>query len=123
MKDSSIDTAFCCVNPEKWTSSGTIELEPNPEKHQDPRETLTEQKTCNSQKDQYYGENFDHTTCSTTVTINKKNEESPWTKNFRPDTELARKYMKEKAATSSSQRNIGDVLRKVVSPSAPTIDP
>uniref|UniRef100_K1Q7U1 Uncharacterized protein n=1 Tax=Magallana gigas TaxID=29159 RepID=K1Q7U1_MAGGI len=53
----------------------------------------------------------------------EKNEESPWTKYYRPDPELARKYMEEKAAMSTQQRNAGDAPREVASPSAPTLYP
>lgn len=53
----------------------------------------------------------------------KKDEESPWAKNYRQDLELARKYSEEKAAMSLQQRNAGYVPREVVSPSAPTLYP
>lgn len=51
----------------------------------------------------------------------KKNEEFPRAKYYRPDPELARKYLEEKAAMSTQQRNAEDAPREVTSPSAPTL--
>uniref|UniRef100_K1PQN1 Uncharacterized protein n=1 Tax=Magallana gigas TaxID=29159 RepID=K1PQN1_MAGGI len=53
----------------------------------------------------------------------EKNEDYPWTKYYPSDPELARKYLEEKAAMSTQQRNAGDAPREVASPSAPTLYP
>lgn len=53
----------------------------------------------------------------------KKDEESPWAKYFRRDLELARKYLEERAAMCTQQKNAGDTPREVVSPSTPSLNP
>ncbi|XP_052708674.1 uncharacterized protein LOC128183615 [Crassostrea angulata] len=120
-KGSSKDTVFCCENPEKRTSSDIIELEPI------PKDTRIQEKPRRS------GRIATRKLTSNTGTIStklaqqllgeEKNEESPWTKYYRPDPELARKYLEEKAAMSMQQRNAGDAPREVASPSAPTLYP
>ncbi|XP_052680033.1 uncharacterized protein LOC128160727 [Crassostrea angulata] len=120
-KGSSKDSVFCCVNPEKWTSSDIIELEPIPkdtriqEKPRWSRRLETRKLTSNTGTistklaQQFLGE--------------EKNEDYPWTKYYRPDPELARKYLEENAAMSTQQRNAGDAPQEVALPSAPTLYP
>ncbi|XP_065928361.1 uncharacterized protein [Magallana gigas] len=120
-KGSSKDTVFCCENPEKWTSSDIIELEPI------PKVTRIQEKPRRS------GRIATRKLTSNTGTISTKlaqqflgeeeNEDYPWTKYYRPDPELVRKYLEEKAAMSTQQRNAGDAPREVASPSAPTFYP
>lgn len=120
-KGSSKDTVFGCENPEKRTSGDIIELEPI------PKVTRIQEKPRRS------GRIATRKLTSNTGTISTKlaqqflgeeeNEDYPWTKYYRPDPELARKYLEEKAAMSTQQRNAGDAPRKVASPSAPTLYP
>ncbi|XP_052685257.1 uncharacterized protein LOC128165085 [Crassostrea angulata] len=116
-RDSPGSTSYCCVNPETLTSKQTIELRDisNPKK---PRRSgkLAARKTIHSTG-----------TISETLTkrlTGKKNDlESSWSKYYKPDPELARRYLEEKAAMSNSQRNVGNVPREVISPSAPNLYP
>lgn len=105
----------------KRTSSDIIELEPI------PKVTRIQEKPRRS------GTIATRKLTSNTGTISTKlaqqflgeeeNEDYPWTKYYRPDPELARKYLEEKAAMSTQQRNAGDAPREVASPSAPTLYP
>ncbi|XP_052695774.1 uncharacterized protein LOC128174203 [Crassostrea angulata] len=118
-KGFSKDTVFCSVNPEKWTSSDIIELEPI------PKDTRIQEKPRRSGRLETRKLTSNTGAISTKLEQQlleeEKNEESPWTKYFRPDPELARKYLEEKAAMSTQQRNAGDAPREVASPSAPTL--
>lgn len=109
------------MNPEKWTSSDTIELKPIPKDvriQEKPRRSgrLETRKTTNST-------GTISTKLAQQLLGEKKDEESPWAEYYRPDPELARKYLEEKAAMSTPQRNAGDVPREAASPSAPTLYP
>lgn len=52
-------------------------------------------------------------------TEQKENLESHWNKYYQLDPELARRYLEEMAAMSANQRNVRDIPREVISPSAP----
>ncbi|XP_052708799.1 uncharacterized protein LOC128183721 [Crassostrea angulata] len=119
-KGSSKETVFCCVNPEKSTSSDIVEFEPIPkdriqEKLRRSGRLETRKLTSNT--------GTISTKLAQRLLGEEKNEESPWTEYYRPDPELARKYLEEKAAMSPQQRNAGDAPREVALLSAPILYP
>ncbi|XP_052706731.1 uncharacterized protein LOC128182162 [Crassostrea angulata] len=104
---------------DKWTFSDIIEPIPKGTRiHEKPRRSgriATRKLTCNT--------GTISTKLAQQFLVEEKNEDYPWTKYYRPDPELARKYLEEKAAMSTQQRNAGDAPREVASPSAPTLYP
>uniref|UniRef100_K1QGS7 Uncharacterized protein n=1 Tax=Magallana gigas TaxID=29159 RepID=K1QGS7_MAGGI len=116
-KDSHGSTPYSCVDPEARTSQHNIEL----------RDITTPKKPRRS------GKLEDRKTIHSTGTISetliqrltgKKDDlESPWSKYYQPDPELARRYLEEKATMSENQRSVGSTPRGDTLPSAPNLYP
>uniref|UniRef100_K1R4R2 Uncharacterized protein n=1 Tax=Magallana gigas TaxID=29159 RepID=K1R4R2_MAGGI len=86
---------------EKWTSSDIIELEAI------PKDTRIQEKPQRSGRLETRKLTSNTGTISTKIAQQllgeEKNEESPWTKYYGPDPELARKYLEEKAGLSTQE--------------------
>lgn len=116
-KDSSKGTSYCCVNPEMRTLKQTVELRDITAPKKPRRSGKLEARRA------VHGTGTISETLARRFTKEKEDVESPWSKYYQPDPELARRYLEEKAAMSVNQRNVGDVPREVVSPSAPHLYP
>lgn len=116
-RDSPRSTSYSCVDPEARTSKQNIELRDisNPKKPRrsgklEARKTVHNTGTISEILAQRFREQ-------------KEDLESSWSKYYQPDPELAKRYLEEKAAMSENQRNVGNVPREAVSPSAPNLYP
>lgn len=100
-RDSPGSTSYWCVNPETLTSKQNIELRDisNPKKRR-RRGKLTARKTIHST-------GTISETLKQRLTRKKDDLESPWSKYYQPDPELARRFLEEKAAMSENQRKVG----------------
>lgn len=116
-RDSPGSTSYCCIDPEARTSKQNIELrdisipkKPRLSGKLEARKTVHSTGTISE-------------TLAQRLTGKKDDLESPWSKYYQSDPDFARRYLEEKAAMSVNQRNVGDVPREAIPPSAPNLYP